>query len=381
MATTSYSQSSLYVSCPQAWYNRYVQKLDSVTEGASLSFGTAFDAAIAALLENKPDYMEIFNKKWFSTTNRKKELVPIFDSPTIVYANNDFDKDVLQPEDLQTLLDWASELKIVTDNGVLLMETILKNKKNPYKFVSEKEIQFFNRASWLSLKRKGELLVEAFKEQFLPQVEEVVAIQKHAYLKDNTTGDAVTGYIDFVLKIKGYDKPIIFDLKTSSALYKQDQIDNSDQLTLYVAIDGHRFNTDIVGYAVCIKNIKKEIISYCVECGYQKDGQHKTCPAPVKPDPNWPQEKLDEFLKKKPARCNGEWKDFKVLRPEVQVLIEKKSHEQMKSVLVDQANILEGMKQEIIYKNTSKCNNWYGGKCPYFNLCHNNDMTGLKKKD
>ncbi len=379
MTTTSYSQSSTYVNCSKHWYWKYIEKWESPDENSSLPFGTAFDAAVSAILQKQTNYIDIFNNKWYSTTNRKGVASPIFDSKTISYGSNDFDEYVLKPEDLDLMKDWLTELKLekLGTDPVEAFKVIAKDKKNPYKRPNEMKIQYYNRCNWLSLKRKGELLLDAFVEQFMPQVDEVLSIQKHAYIKDEITGDAVMGFLDFVLKMKGRDKNTIFDLKTSANPYKQDQIDNSDQLTLYAAIEGKNFNTDEVGYVVCVKNIKKEQVGICPKCGHQKSGQYKTC--------NNNLLKTDEagnllYEGQAPERCGTEWQYKTVLKPEIQVLIETKSEQQMTDILLDQGNILEAMNRQIVYKNTSKCNNWYGGKCPYFNLCHGNDSTGLKKK-
>lgn len=376
MAVTSYSQSNTYKECPRHWFNKYVEKWETPEEGASLPFGTAFDAAVSAILDGRSDYVEVFNKKWYSTTNRKNEISPIFDSTTVTYSYNDFDEHVLKSEDLVQLDQWVKELKLdkLSDNSIDIYKEIAKRKKNPYKTVNENQLKFFNRASWLSLKRKAEILLKAFVEQFMPMVEDVLAVQKHAYLKDETTGDAVTGYLDFVLKIKGRDKPVIFDLKTAASPYKQEQINNSDQLTLYAAIEGENFKTDDVGYVVCVKNIKKNTVGYCKKCGNKKVGQWKTCNNMLS------KTEAGELLYGKDYRCNGEWENKVELEPEIQVLIESKTEKQMTEVLLDQGNILEAMKRQIVYKNTSKCNSWYGGRCPYYNLCYNDDTTGLRKK-
>lgn len=250
MTTTSYSQSSTYTSCPKHWQFKYIDKWQGPDEGAALSFGTAFDAAVGAILEGKTNHIEIFNNKWYSSTDRKGQVIPIFDNDSITYGHSDFDEHVLLAEDLDLMGLWIKELRLtkISEDPVELFKTIAKNKKNPYKNPSENQLKYYNRANWLCMKRKGELLLEAFIEQFMPQVEKVIAVQKHVYIKDDVTGDAIMGFLDFVLKLKGREKPTIFDLKTSANLYKQEQIDNSEQLTLYVAIEGQKYQTDEVGY-------------------------------------------------------------------------------------------------------------------------------------
>jgi hypothetical protein len=248
---------------------------------------------------------------------------------------------------------------------------VAKAKKNPYKRMPANHLAFFNRMSWLSMYYKGLLLIESFEQQFLPKIEKVLAVQKHSSIKDETVGDSITGYIDMILKLKGHERPIIFDLKTAARPYTQEQIEHSEQLTIYLAMEGQRFNTDQVGYIVLSKAINKEVEAYCRKCNYKKDGRHRSCNNMVNTvEPE-----------QKPVRCDGEWNETVVLKPLVQVLIERKSDNQVNKVMEDQSNIILGMKNGVVFKNTSKCMNWYGNKCPYFNLCHKDSDAGLVKKD
>jgi len=222
---------------------------------------------------------------------------------------------------------------------------------------------YFNRCSWLSLKRKGHLLIEAFKVQFLPKVKNVLATQERASIKDPNTGDSIQGYIDMVLEIEGYDKPVIFDLKTAARPYTEEQIELGAQLTLYAGMNGGKYNTDLVGYVVLCKNIEKIEDSKCKTCGHTKTGRHKTC---------------DNIINGQ--RCEGEWLTKKIPKPNVQVLVKQKTQQEINDLFMDVGNILVAMKQEIVYKDISKCNNWFGSKCPYYDACHHNDTSGLKKR-
>ncbi|MEY3420795.1 MAG: hypothetical protein RIR48_1084 [Bacteroidota bacterium] len=359
---TSYSQTSSYIACPKYWFNSYELKYKPEIEGSSLYFGTAVDASIMALLEKKPDYMEYFKNNWFAQQKNKKPF-QVFDNDNIVFGNYDFDEYVLKSGDEQQLLLWASELNVgQTSNGVDIFKEIAKNKKNPYKKISKNELKFFNRASWLSLHRKGELLIEAFKEQFLPKVKKVHATQQYAKVEDPLTGDVINGYIDMILSIEGYDSPIIFDLKTSSQPYKQEQIDLTEQLTLYAGLKAQEYNTNLVGYVVLVKNITKETENVCVSCGNKKTGKHKTCEAMINN-----------------TRCNGNWTETKTLKPEVQILVQPKTIEKINELFLDYENVIKAMKEKIIYKNTAKCNDWYGQKCVFYDLCHKGDDSNLKR--
>ena len=371
---TSYSQNSTYTGCPQYWNLSYNYRIKSDVESATLYFGSAIDAAITALLEGKPDYVYIFKDKWRKAFQYGK-ATPIFDNPNIVYSTNDFDEHVLKTKDHDTLLLWAAELNLGDSPDVVgLVKELIKIKKNPHKNLSANQLRFFSRASGLSLKRKGEVLIESFKTQFYPKITKVLATQKYASIKDEASGDLITGYVDMVLEIEGYDRPIIFDLKTAAQPYTQDQIDMSEQLTLYSAMKSQEYNTDLVGYVVLCKNIPKDTEYYCVECGHVKTGKHKTCDNRVDAKEG---EKAGSDGK---VRCDGAWAGKTILKPEVQVLVEKKSDAQVNSLLEDYANIVLAMKNKIVYKNTSKCNSWYGAPCIYKNLCWKGSMDGLVKK-
>lgn len=367
---TSHSQNSLYVTCPQAWYWQYKEGYEATTMGSSLYFGTAIDTAITHMLAGQTDYIPKFYDKWeFQMSNGKP--TKIFDNDNITYSHKDFDGDLLEPKDFPELEKWAIELKLLPPTQVIstqdlidLFKSCSKAKSNPYIKMTDEQFKYFNRCSWLSLKRKGKILIEAFHKQFFPKIKKVIATQKRSKIEDHSTGDSIVGYIDMILEIDGYDKPIIFDLKTSSFPYDQTQLDLSQQLTLYAAMEAKNYNTDLVGFIVLNKNIQKDEVGHCLSCGKVKSTRHKTC---------------DNMLPNN-VRCNGAWLETKVPNPQVQVLIQAKTPDQINAVLLDSGAIIHAMKQGIVYKNVSKCMDWYGGICGFYNLCHKNDATGLTKK-
>lgn len=371
---TSHSQNSTYIKCPKYWDWNYNHKLESDSKGASLYFGSAVDEAIMELLRNNPNYLDCFYDRWKKAYSFGT-VTPVFDNDDIVYGYGDFDNDILQSQDITQLNQWADELKIRDKNRLSLKKeesetnplhlysAIVRLKKNSYKSPTAEQMKYFNRASWLSMKRKGEILISSFKTEFYPKIKKVVAVQERSEIEDPITKDKITGYIDMVLEIEGYDKPIIFDLKTAARPYTQDQIELTDQLTLYSAMKGSTYNTNLVGYVVLSKNINKINTGICKKCSHIKNSQHKTC-----------NNELNG------VRCNGEWEETKVITPEVQVLVESKTPEQVDTLLIDIGNIILAMKNKIVYKNTDKCHNWYGSVCPYYNACHKGDLTGLKKR-
>lgn len=364
---TSYSQNSTYTQCSKHWHLLYKEGWEGTNEGASTYFGSAIDAGVSAMLDGNQDWLQVFYDRWNKSWNFGKSVV-IFDNPDIIYSYKDFDADILEDKDIQTLDTWSQQLKLGSKSSkaecVALYKHIASKKKNPYKTPSKDELLFFNRASWLSMKRKGKLLLNAFHEQFFPKIKKVLATQQRAQIQDPNTGDTITGFIDMVLEIEGYDKPIIFDLKTAALPYSQQDIDLTQQLTLYSAMKSQEYKTDLVGYVVLCKNIPKDTVSTCKTCGNIKNSQHKTCNA----------------LIANGKRCNGDWDEKIVPRPEVQVLVEKKDSAQINDLLLDYGNIILAMKQEIVFKNTNKCTNWYGGICSFYDACHKGDYSKLVKK-
>lgn len=362
---TSHSQNSTYIACPKYWDLYYNHKWRSKVEGASLAFGGAVDKAVMGMLEGKTDYLQIFEKNWEGQA-RDGQYTPIFDNMDIVYSYSDFDPGVLEELDNLAMMAWAGELQIeqLGKTGVEIYHQVARNKKNPFKRTTEAELQYFSRCSWLSLKRKGILLINAFYEQFYPKIKKVLSTQQFCRIDDPNTGDAIQGVIDFVVEIEGYDKPIIFDLKTAGQPYDQDNIDMSEQLTMYSAMKSQTYNTANVGFVVLCKNIPKESLHACTKCGIIKTSRARTC---------------DHILDGK--RCSGEWKETKICKPVVQVLVQERTPEQIEELLNDVSNIVLGMKNAIVYKNSSKCSNWYGQDCVFKKVCWKKDFTGLVKKE
>jgi len=126
---------------------------------------------------------------------------------------------------------------------------------------------------------------------------------------------------------------------------------------------GDDYDTDLVGYVVLCKNINKIKTSVCSKCNADKSSRHKTC-----------------FEQVDGERCNGEWNEKLVIDPQVQVIITDKKEEERYRLMREYVNVAEKMSQSLIHRNTSKCLNWFGGKCPFYSACHENDTSNLKKR-
>lgn len=353
----------MYKRCPKAHNFRYVQKYVPKSQGASLFFGSAIDKAVEERLKGNMKYVEAFTKDWDNSVVNGK-FVQIFDNDGITYSYSDFDKYIFNDEDVDLATNWIHELKL-EHCGVSPAEVythISKVKKNPYKKASAAEQKYFNRVSWLSLKRKGILLLDAFETQFMPKVTKVLSTQKRASLKDPITGDSIMGFIDMVVELEGIEKPVIIDLKTAARPYTEEQLSNSEQLGLYYAMESRNYDTNLVGFLVLCKMIAKEETSYCKDCGYTKDGRHRTCNNTANG-----------------SRCGGDWVTKKTPKPEVQLMIQPKTDAEIQLVLDDASNIIESIKQGIVYRNLDICTNWFGGLCPFYEACHKGDFSRVEK--
>lgn len=368
---TSYSQNSTYIDCPRYWELTYVEGYEAATQGSSLYFGTAIDRGVGEMLSNNPSWLKTFYDNWeFQAQNGN--LTKIYDNDTITYSHKDFDGDVLEDKDFVELEKWAKELNLLDQNELIvtheklinLFKQASKAKSSPYIKITDEQFKYFNRCSWLSLKRKGKILLEAFEKQVKPKIKNVISLQKRCKIEDPATGDQIIGYIDMVLELDGYDKPIIFDLKTSAFPYDQGQLDLSPQLTLYSAMESRNYNTDLVGYIVLPKNIQKDEVSHCAKCNVLRNTRHQTCNVTLADG----------------SRCKGSWLMTKVPNPQVQIMVASKTPEQVNDLLLDIGNIVLAMKNRIVYRNTSKCENWYGGRCPMYDACHKKDYSKLVKK-
>ena len=111
----------------------------------------------------------------------------------------------------------------------------------------------------VSLKNKGIMLLQVYKEQLLPKFKKVLAIQKQVELK-NDDGDSIIGYVDLIAEL--HDGRIaVIDNKTAGREYDLDAVTKSPQLSLYKTIlnSGDEFNVDVAAFAVLIKQLNKNV--------------------------------------------------------------------------------------------------------------------------
>lgn len=367
----SHSASTKYSECGKSYEYHYIKKLRSSVQSSALLYGTAIDRASEhyALSKNFTETIDIFNKTW-QTQNINGVDEDLRFLLNFTYSDKDLDTDLLKADDWQNLITLTGWDK---DNGIeeTLKEVIYNKSSVGYANLDMTEKKLFNYANWLCLKRKGYLMLKEFKKIFDENVEEVLGTQVKIDL-ENENGDSVVGFIDFVFKWKGIDKPVIFDLKTAGREYEEDAVKKSPQLSLYVFSKSADYqDTRNCGFIVLNKNIQKNKKKKCSVCGNDgSGGRHKTCDAITSTD-----------AKGKDVRCNGDWIETIYPVAKSQILVESVSEVLVDRVVENFNEIAKAVKAEVFPRNFGNCIKYGSIKCQFYDLCHNNTEAGLIRKE
>lgn len=272
----SNSQIDKYETCPYLWYLHYVERIRSIYKPSSLFFGSALDEAFGRLhldkmaperlTEAHKEMLKFSAEELFEKTLRHQEhngeTVDLKYSKITSFFKSDFDMSLLTDEDFQEISDYAISLELdVTPTLVsAFMDECFQIVKKGC--LAGAELQVYNLVGWLSLYRKGLILLEAYKVEIMPQIKEVFSIQERILLPDGT-GTTYQGYIDYTASWYG-DPPEtirVCDDKTSSKAYAEDAVRKSTQLASYCEYK----NTTQATYTVVEKVIRKKDPRYRVQ--------------------------------------------------------------------------------------------------------------------
>jgi hypothetical protein len=321
-----------------------------------------------ALSRNFDETIELFNKTW-QTQNINGTDEDLRFLLNFTYSDKDLDTDLLKVEDWHILTE---HFNIEPEDTEQRLKEVIYNKSSMgYAQLSNDDKGVFNYANWLCLKRKGFLMLKEFKTVVDENVEEVLGTQVKVDLV-NENGDSVIGFIDFVFRWKGIDKPVVFDLKTAGREYDDDAVKKSPQLSLYVFAVSERFeNTRHCGFLVLNKNINKNKKKKCSVCANDgTGGRHKTCDAITSTD-----------SKGKDVRCNGEWIETIYPKAKSQILVDTVSEVVVANVVENFDEIQKAIKAEIFPRNWGNCIKYGSIKCSFYEKCHSNSDDGLVKKE
>lgn len=259
----SHSGRSTFKSCGEKFRLHYIEKLRGPKIYSSLFFGGALDEAFSRMLLDKKLMKteeeqktlqftpEAIFLKHMERVNSNGADVEVAQNINADYYTSDFTEELLNEAAIEKLRLFAPD---VDDYKAFMEEakTRLKAKKK----LSEDDLKLYNYATWLTLIEKGLLMIEAYREQVLPQIFEVYSIQEEVSLK-NEDGDELTGKIDFTCSF--VDEPgtvYVCDNKSASASkpYKLKDTEESEQLATYCEYK----DTTKAAYVVVEKKLHKK---------------------------------------------------------------------------------------------------------------------------
>lgn len=360
----SHSSMQAWNSCTEKYYLRYVERLESIEKGSALSFGSAMDNAINYCLaaHQKSDFENLATRAYeVFLTDQTIGWQQIFDNPNVRFLDSDFDYEFFASEDLEELSKWEEEL------GVNVSDAYDSFKARKTQKQSEAQAKLTNRVCWKSLAVRAKYCLEELVNNVFPQIEEVLLFQHEikgsiplpSYGDGSQAANSI-GYLDAVLRLKGYDKPIVMDFKTSSSPYDDDAVFKSQQLALYMTPTGQEFNTDLAGYVVLHKKLSVKSAS-CSNCGHEKTSQARSCDNVLKGD-----------------RCKGAWtKEFKATS---QILVDKILETRQNQIMTSYVNFAQVAGLNIRIQNWNACKE-YGFFCDFYELCHFGDSSKVKNKE
>ena len=384
MTRLSHSAAGKYELCPAQYKLHYIDRIRSDKLGSALLFGSAIDEALNVLLatkmdtpaENATDDLDRLKKGFdYHMTYQMvgEEFLDVRTLHYIEYFGSDFDPNILTSKELGSLSDYiknAGYIKDPNDQSSGEPDPIdLYNEIKEYikdgATIQPTDQSYYNYASWLSLQRKGHLMLEHYKEEIMPKIKRVTSIQREVDLP-NEEGDELIGFIDFEGELFDYEDlgVITIDNKTSSSNYRKADINDKGQLLVY---DEETEN----GYGAYIVLLKKVAIrkeKTCKTCGTMTIRAVKKCPEGETPK----------------TRCNGEMEVVEFPYIKSQILVDQIDDDKKSLHFDTLCGILEGIQNKEFAQNRDNCFQ-FGRKCCYYDYCRSNpndpDATGLIKKE
>lgn len=227
----SYSGYNKYTTCPRMFKLHYRDKLRETAVGSALIFGSLIDNKLNALLEGKEE--EPFE----------------FPPQEIIWDKVDYDPFLLSKEEKSGLLNYASRLGYEGNDIDGLIEELFKMAgRNGIKYLqlSENQRMVINKACIMSINKKIPLIIDKYKKEVLPLLNNIEMVQYEVNM-----GDKAMGYLDFVAEYEG--KRVLFDNKTSKRPYMYNSVKESNQLAFYSYITDIEYQ----GYIVILKEFKR----------------------------------------------------------------------------------------------------------------------------
>lgn len=348
----SNSGRTTFQTCGEKYRLHYQEKLRSPKIFSALFFGNALDAGFSRLLLDKkkallPEELlqlsesadEIFYKSMCNVKRDDGTIVEASKSPFADYYASDYTPELLTPQAVALIQEYAPDVL----DPLQFMEScqaVIKSKKK----LSAEDVPLFNYITWLTLVEKGYLMLQAYRDQIMPQIHEVFSIQEAISIKTEAVKkvkleqcpqsgewlqveyeefDEITGLIDFTCDfVDEIGTMYVCDNKSSSKPYKASETGESAQLSTYCEAK----QTNKAAYVVIEKKL------------YAKGPKIRT----------------------------------QVLKADI-------AEEQFSSTFADYENVVYSISTGSFEKNFKSCFS-YGRMCAFFGLCKYKNAEGLIKK-
>lgn len=331
----SHSAVEKYNQCSEAYRLHYIEKIRSITTNSSFVWGSAIDEGLNELLKTKMEPPELlarpmtaFLSKW-QKAEINGQLQDLKFCTLIEYSKKDLDLNLFTEKEYDLIkAEYPND-----DPKLFALEIEAARLKFPwwsYDTMEENTKIAYNYLCWLSLAKKAEYILTAYKNEVLPRIKRVISIQEEVAL-ENDEGDTVKGFIDFMAEMDD-GNVYILDNKTTSDFkyYKEGCVKESNQLSMYTFAK----NMPKAGYIAILKDIKAD---------GRKKGSLPTVKIKIRLDDIDLKHQTDTLQK------------FNITNRKIKAGEFKKLPEE------------------------SMCM-FYGKKCPYFSYCWKNSMEGLITK-
>lgn len=324
----SHSAIDKYRTCPRMYYLHYIERLRPIILKSPLFFGSLVDDVVGRIfLEKKvnltPEELDLSLMSEYDIMQER--LSKWYEDEKLRFSQADLDFSLFSDEDLSQCIARCKELNLdVSEDSYEAFLDACKTQLKQDDFALDSECQLgYNSFFIKSLELKVKMFIPIVREWFEGEVQEVKSVQREVRLEDED--DVITGYIDMILIMKDGTE-MVWDLKTSSKAYKENEANESPQLTIY----SEYAKIPKVGFLVLQKNIRKKE----------------------------PRVRLQDI--------RGEITDEqseKVFSEITEIVDEIKSHDG---------------KMDCFKKNLDSCNNW--GGCQYKRFCKFGTEVGLERK-
>lgn len=349
----SHSAKEKFDTCGELYRLHYIENLRTTSIESPLIFGIALDEALNSILLGQSDGISEFEMAWYSQ-KLNNEDVKLQRNSNIRFFKNDLLFNLLTKDDIQFLknTDHYPENKIIPN-----LKRITSNFQGlKQTFDCPEDLLFFNTACWLSMRRKGLLFLKTYREEIYPQFDKVLAVQRQINIDTYDEKDKIFGIVDFVATLKSNPKEaIIFDNKTSSKPYPKNSVEVSKQLPLYVWALHNEFNVSKAGYVVLNKNIEQKTSSTCSKCGASHESTRK---------------KICDVNKCKGGIVTKELDGIDNSNVSWQLLVDNVDLDKTNDLLDQYGIVLDKIHEKQFDKNLNSCNNQFGRRCAFFDLCH-----------